>query len=59
MWPKFMRILLKRIVDSGYISLRNYMDAPVLVCGMNMDPDIIVITNQGLNFLDEIGLHEM
>lgn len=54
MWAPFNKMLLKRLVESGYIE---YVESPagVIVGGMKSNPDYISITHKGLNYVATLG----
>ena len=58
MWAPFNQLLLKRLIDSGYI---NYIVTPagVIVGGMKSNPDYIQITQKGLEYLESLGEVEL
>lgn len=58
MWPPFMHILLKRLIDSNFLQVIQ-PSGFVSIGGMRSNPDTLVITPQGRTFLNELGLHEM
>jgi hypothetical protein len=58
MWPPFMVILLKRILESGFVSVVK-QSGGVFIGGMKTDPDPIVLTEKGRSFIEELGLHEL
>lgn len=58
MWPPFMHILLKRLIDSNYIQIIE-QSGGVFIGGMKTNPDHLIITPSGRTFLSELGLHEM
>lgn len=57
-WPPFNHILIKRIVDSGFVYVHQ---APLVVdiCGMRANPDVLTLTVSGREFLDDLGVHEL
>jgi DNA-binding MarR family transcriptional regulator len=56
-WPSFMHILIKRIVEAGYIAINKHQ-RPYFVSDMQIGPDYLVITPKGREFIQELGLHE-
>jgi hypothetical protein len=57
-WLGFMLILLKRLLDSGFITVHCSESASV-VNGIKYSPDLISITPKGRTFVAELGLHEL
>jgi hypothetical protein len=57
-WPPFNHILLKRILESGFIQVIQ-PSGNVLIGGMRANPDHLVLTNKGREFVSELGLHEL
>ena len=58
-WPTYMHILIKRIVEAGYISIGKAQGGKVIISGMQASPDYLVITNEGRTFVNELGIHEL
>ena len=56
-WPPFMRILINRILDAGYVRIDQ--KGSVYAGNMQVDPDHLYITNEGRKFIENIGLKEM
>lgn len=54
MWAPFNMMLLKRLIESGYIQ---YITTPagVTIGGMKSNPDYILITKKGLNYVASLG----
>ena len=57
-WPPFMRILINRILDAGYVEIVS-SEGSVFISGMRVDPEHLYITNEGRKFIENIGLREM
>ena len=57
-WPPFMRILINRILDAGYVKIVPGKRG-VFIGGMRMDPEHLYITDEGRKFIENIGLKEM
>lgn len=57
-WPPFMRLLIKRLLEAGYIA-RVEQKGGVFIGGMKSDPDFLVITEKGKEFVASLGFeHE-
>jgi len=58
MWAPFNRLLLKRLIDSGYIQ---YIVTPAtaIIGGMKSNPDYIQISQKGLDYLETLGEVEL
>jgi HNH endonuclease len=56
-WPAFNRILLRRIEESGFITVREMMGG-MITGGMRVVTDAISLTPKGRAFLEELGLKE-
>ena len=58
MWAPFNMLLLKRLIESGYIK---YISTPtsVAIGGMKSNPDYIGITKEGLAYIDSLGEVEL
>jgi hypothetical protein len=57
-WQGFMLILLKRILDSNFISV-HVVEAGMYVGNVKSNPDLIAITQKGRDFVADLGLHEL
>ena len=57
LWPPFMHILLKRLLDSNLISVQEPTGF-ISTGGLRMTPDTIFITSNGSQFVYDLGLHE-
>ena len=58
MWPPAMLILIRRVVEAGYVNV----DRPgggVIIGGLRSNPDHITLTDKGRQFLDELGIKEL
>ena len=58
-WPPFNHLLIKRILDAGFVGISSGGGGGVFVNGMRVSPDRLFITHQGREFLQDIGLREM
>ena len=57
-WPPFMLLLIKRLLDTGYVA-RVESQGGVFIGGMKSNPDILVITDKGREFVASLGVdHE-
>jgi HNH endonuclease len=57
-WLGFMLILLKRIIDSGFISIHE-LSAGLTIGNIKTTPDIIAITPGGREFIADLGIAEL
>jgi hypothetical protein len=57
-WPIFMLILLKRIADSGFISVSE-IPTGMRIGSIKTTPDMIAITPKGREFIADLGISEM
>jgi len=57
-WLPFLLILLKRILDAGYIDVHS-SPGSFTTFGMDMTPKILTLSAKGRDFINEIGIHEM
>jgi len=55
-WPPYLMLLLKRLIDSGYIFRQESGPGGVFICGMKSNPDLLGITDKGRDFVDSLGL---
>ena len=58
LWPSFMLILIKRILDAEYVECHEQGDH-VTVSGLPISPDHLYITEKGREFIENIGSREM
>jgi hypothetical protein len=54
MWAPFNFLLLKRLIDSGYIDY-TITPAGVTIGGMKSNPDFIKITQKGMDYINSLG----
>jgi len=52
-------LLVKRLLDAGYISRHANTSTGVYINGMKTDPDLLVITPEGRAFVESLGLHDL
>ena len=57
-WLGFMLILLRRILDSGFISVHE-IKTGMSIGSIKTTPDMIAITDRGRGFIKELGLTEL
>jgi hypothetical protein len=57
-WLRFMLILLKRLLDSGFVAV-HYSTSVYFVDRIKSNPDLITITPKGRSFVADLGLHEL
>jgi hypothetical protein len=57
-WLRYMLILLKRLIDSGFINIHE-MNVASFVGDIKTTPDLITITPKGRKFILDLGLHEL
>lgn len=56
MWPPYLMLLIKRLLDSGYVQRIESGPGGVFLGGMKSDPDVLVITEQGRQYVDNLGV---
>lgn len=54
MWAPFNMLLLKRLIESGYVEY-TATTAGVVIGGMKSNPDYIKITRKGIEYIDSLG----
>jgi hypothetical protein len=57
-WPVAMLILLKRILDSGFLHIHT-AHGSISSFGMDLTPRILTLTDKGRSYITELGLHEL
>ena len=58
LWPSFMRILLGRILEAGYIECHK-RERSSTVSGLTISPDHIYVTQKGRDFIENISMREL
>lgn len=58
LWPPIMNILIRRILEAGYVNLRERDGMLTIVGGLDQTPRLLTLSKKGRDFLDEIGVHE-
>ena len=58
MWAPFNSLLLKRLVESGYIDY-TVTPAGVMIGGMKSNPDYITISAKGIQYVESLGEVEL
>lgn len=54
-FPVYLILLIKRLLDSQFVGIRS-AGAALVVGGIKTTPDWLVITPQGRQFIDSLGL---
>lgn len=57
LWPSFMVMLIKRILDAGYVECHPQGNH-VTVSGLPISPDHLYITEQGRDFIENVNTRE-
>lgn len=57
-WPAYLMLLVKRILEAGYIE-RHETETVAMIGGMKSNPDYLTITAKGREFIESLGLHEI
>lgn len=57
-WPAHSLLLLKRLLDAGYIEERQ-SPAHMVISGIDLTPRLVRLTPKGRSFIGEIGIHEL
>ncbi len=57
-WPPFNNILIKRLLESGYVAIQQ-ASATVKLAGMQASPNYLLITDAGRAFVDGLGMKEL
>ncbi|NOZ84181.1 MAG: HNH endonuclease [Epsilonproteobacteria bacterium] len=58
-FPPFMILLIKRLLESGYVQLNKNPHGSGSSFGMQISPDLLVITPKGSNFVASLGVSEL
>lgn len=54
-WPPFMMLLIKRLLDSNYITAK-VEESGVFISGMKTNPDYISLTQKGREYVSSLGV---
>lgn len=54
-WPPYLMLLIKRLLDAGYLEVRR-SSGGVYLSGMQASPDYLFITAAGREYVDSLGL---
>jgi hypothetical protein len=58
LWPPYLMLLIKRLLDSAYVQRVENQHHSVSIGGMRVHPDIIMITDKGREFIDSLGIQQ-
>lgn len=56
MWPQYLMLLVKRLLDSGYISRIESKSNSLFISGMKANPDFLIITETGRQYVNDLGI---
>jgi len=56
MWPPYLMLLVKRLLDSGYICRVESKSGGVFIGGMKSNPDLLMITELGRQYVNDLGV---
>jgi hypothetical protein len=57
-WPAHSLLLLKRLLDAGYVT-PSRSPAHMMISGIDLTPHLVSLTEKGRSFIAEIGIHEL
>ena len=57
-WPSYLNILIKRILDSGYVEIK-YSGVQMDFGAIRAAPDLMIMTDEGRNFIEKIASTEI
>ena len=58
LFPAYLMLLIKRLIDAGYIR-RIVQKSTVAVGGLKLNADHLTITEEGREFVNSLGLHKL
>ena len=58
LWPEYLMVLLKRLLEAGYVK-RRVREPIAKVGGLKLNADHLTITDKGREFVKSLGLHEL
>ena len=58
-WSPFMLIFFRRAIESGYLAVAPIGDGKVVFFGVDSTPRLLILTDAGRLFLDELGGHDI
>jgi hypothetical protein len=53
-----MGLLIKRLLDAGFVTLRNHPGGGAYSMGMQLTPQLLMITDRGRDFVNSLGLEQ-
>jgi hypothetical protein len=59
LWPTFMLILLRRVIEAELVNVIDRSAFTVMTGGIRLNPDHLVLTDKGRQFLDELGVSKL
>ena len=57
-YPPLMGLLIKRLLDAGFVTLRNHPGGGAYSMGMQLTPQLLMITDRGRDFVNSLGLEQ-
>ena len=58
LWPEYLIILLKRLLEAGYI--KRVVPKPIAkIRGLKLNADTLTLTDKGREFIESLGLNEL
>jgi len=58
-WPPVMNVLIRRIIEAGYVEVRPIRENQVFLGGLQQSPDLLVITGKGREYVSSLGITEL
>ncbi len=57
-WPAHSLLLLKRLIDANYV-MEKKSPAHMVISGIDLTPHLVILTEKGRSFINELGLYEL
>ena len=58
LWPEYLMVLIKRLIEAGYVH-RTIQKPAATIGGLKLNADHLRITEKGREFVDSLGLHTL
>lgn len=55
-YPRGMELMVKRLLESGFVSLHEQQGGSVAMFGMRFDPLLLIATDKGREYVRSLGL---
>ena len=56
LFPPFLNLLIKRLLDAGYVAIQKNIGGGINASGLQISPDFLRITDKGREFIASLSL---